>query len=68
MIACTSYTMVCLPVRGDNPQALANGLSPIHVDTPWYNYFIPPLSVQTLFSMKYFVLKFAISGNGSIKI
>ena len=24
---CNSYTMGCLPVRGDNPQALASGLS-----------------------------------------
>ena len=23
-----SYTMGCLPVRGDNPRALASGLSP----------------------------------------
>ena len=26
------YTMFCLPVRGDNPRALASGLSYIHVD------------------------------------
>ena len=24
--------MVCPPVRGDNPWALASGLSPVHVD------------------------------------
>ena len=24
---CNSYTMGCLPVRGDNPRALASGLS-----------------------------------------
>ena len=27
-----SYTMGCLPVRGDNPQALASGLSYVQVD------------------------------------
>ena len=37
--------MVCLPVRGDNPRALASGLSPAQADKLWYNYFIPPLSV-----------------------
>ena len=37
-----SYTMGCPPVRGDNPRALASGLSYVQVDNPWYNYFIPP--------------------------
>ena len=37
--------MVCPPVRGDNPQALAHGLSPVQADKPWHNYFIPPSSV-----------------------
>ena len=27
-----SYTMGCPPVRGDNPRALANGLSYVQVD------------------------------------
>ena len=27
-----SYTISCLPVRGDNPQALASGLSYVQVD------------------------------------
>ena len=27
-----SYTMVCLPVCGDNPRALASGLSYVQVD------------------------------------
>ena len=35
---CNSYTMGCPPVCGDNPRALAGGLT-------WYNYFIPPTSV-----------------------
>ena len=29
---CNSYTMACPPVRGDNPRALANGLSYVQVD------------------------------------
>ena len=29
---CNSYTMGCPPVRGDNPQALASGLSYVQVD------------------------------------
>ena len=37
-------TMACPPVRGDNPRALASGLSPAQVGKPWYNYFIPPSS------------------------
>ena len=28
----TSYMMACPPVRGDNPRALASGLSPAQVD------------------------------------
>ena len=40
-----SQTTVCPTVRGDNPRALASGLSPVQVDKPWNNYFIPPLSV-----------------------
>ena len=40
MSACNSYTMVCSPVRGVNPRALASGLSPVQADKLWYNYFI----------------------------
>ena len=29
---CNSYTMGCTPVRGDNPRALASGLSYVQVD------------------------------------
>ena len=29
---CNSYTMGCQPVRGDNPRALASGLSYVQVD------------------------------------
>ena len=38
-----SYTMGCPPVRGDNPRALASGLSYVQADNPWY--FIPPTSM-----------------------
>ena len=31
---CNSYTMGCPPVRGDNPGALASGLSYVQVDKP----------------------------------
>ena len=37
---CNSYAMGCPPVRGDIPRALAQ------VDSPWYNYFIPPASIS----------------------
>ena len=40
-----SYTTFFPPVRGDNPQALANGLFPEQVDKPLFNYFTPPLSM-----------------------
>ena len=40
-----SYTMGCPPVRGDNPRALASGLSYVQADNPSYNFFIPPTSV-----------------------
>ena len=42
------------------------GYSLVQADKPWYNYFIPPSTVHTLLSMKYFVLNFAIAGKGSI--
>ena len=29
---CNSYTMACPPVRGNNPRALARGLSYVKVD------------------------------------
>ena len=62
-----SYAMVCPPVRGYNPRAFASGLSPVQEDKPLYNYFIPPLSVQTLFGIKYFEIKFAISGKSGVR-
>ena len=53
---CKSYTIGCPPVRGDNPRALASGLSNVQMDNPWYNYFIPLTSVKTLHITRYFVL------------
>ena len=41
----TVYTMVCPPIRGDNPRDKVSGLSPIQVNNHVYNYFIPPTSV-----------------------
>ena len=58
--------MICLPVQGDDSQALASGLSPIQADKPWYDYFIPPISVRTLPIVRYFVLKLAFSGKSAI--
>ena len=34
---CNSYTIGCPPVRGDNPRALASGLSYVQVDTHGIN-------------------------------
>ena len=31
-VLCNSYTMACPPVRGDNPRALASGLSNVQED------------------------------------
>ena len=45
LMVSNSYTMGCPPVRGDNPRALASGLSYVQADNPWYNYFMPPTSV-----------------------
>ena len=62
----SSYMIACPPVRGDNPRALAMGLSSVQADKIWYNFFIPPSPVKTLLSLKYFVIKFVISGQGDI--
>ena len=37
-----NYTTVCLPVGGDNPQALASRVSPVRMDKPLLNYCLPP--------------------------
>ena len=43
-VACNCYATVCPPVQGDNPRALASGLSSVQANKPRYtcNYFIPP--------------------------
>ena len=43
---CKSNTTICPPVLGDNPRALASGLSPVQVDKPWYNYSGLPLIIH----------------------
>ena len=45
-----SYTMACPPVRGDNPRALASGLSCVQVDIVYIFY-------TTLHITRYFVIK-----------
>ena len=42
---CNSNSTVCLHVRGDNPRALASGLSPVHADKPRYSYLVPHSSL-----------------------
>ena len=58
--------MVCPPVRGDNPRALASGIFPEQADKPLYNDFIPPSSVYPLLCVKYVILMVAPSGEGVI--
>ena len=50
----------------DNPQALASIISHTGSYKAWCNYFIPPSSLKTVLSMKYFVLKLAFSGKVGI--
>ena len=38
--------MVCLPVQGNNPRALANGLPLVKVDKQWYNFYTTLISVD----------------------
>ena len=33
------YTIVCPPICGENPRALASGLSPVQMDKLWYMYY-----------------------------
>ena len=61
-----SYTKICQPVSEDNSWALASGLSPIQVNKPWYNYFIPLSSVYTLLRIIYFMLKFVVTNKDGI--
>ena len=56
-----SYSMVCPPVCGDNIRALASGLSPVQVDKPLFNYFIPPTPVHTLHITNLFCAKVGVT-------
>ena len=38
--------MDCPPVRGDNPRALASGLSYVQLDNPWYIFYTTYISVD----------------------
>ena len=40
------YTMACPPVRGDNPQALASGLSYVQVDKLGITFYTTYISVD----------------------
>ena len=42
---CDSYTLVCPHVRGDNPWALASGLSPVQRTNHGITILFPALSV-----------------------
>ena len=44
--ACNDNTMVCPPVRGDDPRAVASVLSHVKVDKPWYNINTSLISVD----------------------
>ena len=54
--------MGCPPVRGDNPRALASGLSYVQVDNPWYNYFMPPINSVDLARYEIFNAKVGKGG------
>ena len=50
-----SYTMACPPVHGDNPRALASGLSYVQVDKHGitiYNYISEDLAHHAIFCAK----------------
>ena len=41
-----SYTMGCLPVRGDNPRALASGLSYVQVDKHGITFYTTYINID----------------------
>ena len=43
---CNSYTMGCPPVRGDNPRALAGGLSYVQVEKMVLLFYTTYISVD----------------------
>ena len=48
--------MLCLSVRGDNPRALAGGLSPVQVGKQWHNYFSVDPANYEIFMSKLVIL------------
>ena len=60
--------MVCAYVREDNPQALANRLSPVHTHNHTITFFIAPACMSTLFIVRYLVFNIGISLQGAIII
>ena len=52
-----SYTMGCPPVCGDNPRALASGLSYVQVDKHGITILYHLHQCRPLHSMRYFVIK-----------
>ena len=42
-LICNSHTMICPPVRGDNPLALASGVSPVKAAKTCFNISYHPL-------------------------
>ena len=53
---CNSYTMGCPPVRGDNPRALASGLSFVQVDKHGITILYHQHQCSKLHITRYFVL------------
>ena len=51
-----SYYTVCAPVRGDNPRALASGLSPVQTHKTYNNLLITPACICTLCIARYLML------------
>ena len=41
-----SYTLFGSSIGGDNPRAIASGLSHVQADKPWYNFFTTFISVD----------------------
>ena len=59
-----SYTMGCPPVRGDNPRALASGLSYVQVDKHGINIYTTYISVD----VAHHDISYAKVGKGGINV
>ena len=55
-------TMVCPPVREDNPLSIACRLSSLRADKPWYNYIIPSSQLKTFAEFEVFCAKVCKGG------